>query len=192
MKFRKLIMTLFMSALIMVTFSNTIFAHSAGGEMFGWPLDTGYHTGTKSVYYNFDSISMPLGDPYRTYTIDGAKKWNDTNAISIAVSSAYTGKVYKFYDPNNPNIAEFYDYSSDGIGHLTSWKIRYNTAKMDSRTSSQNTVTAAHELGHAIGLNDLKLDGNSDKLMYGYSDRTATGPTTNDQTGAKEAWNGTH
>lgn len=49
-----------------------------------------------------------------------------------------------------------------------------NTAK------TVTDVVIAHELGHVLGLNDLYSPTNADKLMYGYSTGTATGPTASD------------
>ena len=62
-----------------------------------------------------------------------------------------------------------------------------NKAKMDKRTSAENQTTLAHEFGHVIGLNDLKQTQNKKYLMYGYSDRTVSSPTTTDKKGAKKA-----
>lgn len=62
-----------------------------------------------------------------------------------------------------------------------------NTSIMGRRSSSKNQETIAHEFGHAIGLNDLKLSGNSGLLMYGFSSRTASSPTSKDIAGAKKA-----
>lgn len=61
---------------------------------------------------------------------------------------------------------------------------------MSSRTAAQNSQALTHELGHAIGLNDLYSDNNQGKPMYEYSTSTASFPTSRDIAGATEAING--
>ena len=56
-----------------------------------------------------------------------------------------------------------------------------NMAKADSLSSK----VLAHEFGHAIGLKDLSNAQNINKLMYGYSNGTATAPALADIWGAK-------
>lgn len=62
-----------------------------------------------------------------------------------------------------------------------------NTSIMSTKTAAQHSQTMTHELGHAIGLYDLYNDNNKGKLMYGYSNSTASFPTSRDIAGAKEA-----
>lgn len=116
------------------------------------------------------------------------KKWNSTSIVLIGESANYSSNfIHTYTDKNTSTNAAFYNYSSDSAGHLTKWSIKMNKAKMDKRTSAENQTTLAHEFGHVIGLNDLKQTQNKKYLMYGYSDRTVSSPTTTDKTGAKKA-----
>ena len=45
-----------------------------------------------------------------------------------------------------------------------------------AKASVLSAVTLAHEFGHALGLKDLSYTQNINKLMYGYSNGTATAP----------------
>lgn len=161
-------------------------AHSCTsyGELYGYWIDCNNHQATKNfTYYTV----IGLDPTYVNYVINGATKWNNTGIFSITRSAVVTtnGSISTFSDPNG-SVASFYNYSSNSSGHLTSWYIKMNTAIMGNRGAEQNNATMAHELGHAMGLNDLKLDGNIDKLMYGYSNRTATSPTEKDKIGANK------
>lgn len=54
-----------------------------------------------------------------------------------------------------------------------------------NRVYTQSSTILEHELGHVIGLNDLYESRNQNKLMYGYSNTSASSPTSLDIWGAK-------
>lgn len=93
--------------------------------------------------------------------------------------------IHTYSDSNSSTVAAFYNYFSNTYGHLTKWSVKMNTSIMGGRTSAKNQETMAHELGHAIGLNDLYLSAGV--LMYEYSSCTSSSPTYKDITGAKKA-----
>lgn len=150
----------------------------------GYVVDCANHQALNSFTYAVGS----LNSSYSSYVTNGASKWSGTVTINKAISS-YTaqGHIHTYTDPDVSTVAAFYDYQSYSSGHLYDWKIKMNTSIMDGRTAAKNTTTLAHEFGHAIGLNDLQTFMSIPRLMYGYSDRTATGPTSDDISGAKEA-----
>lgn len=150
-----------------------------GGETVGWSVNENYHTNGTNMSYAFDYSDINLNDEYRGYVTEGALMWQGT--VSIQQSINGTGLIKTVYSPGIPQAAYFTDYlgNADGNGHLYSWSIVINRAK------NVSARTLAHEFGHAIGLNDLYSDLNAGKLMYGYSDGTATGPTSSDIWGAK-------
>jgi len=155
-----------------------------GAEILGYSVDCNNHQANNSFTYSYHGL---LGS-YTQYVTSGVSKWSGTVSISYKTSPLLSqGAVSVYTDPDTSTVAEFYNYSSNSSGHLTSWEIRFNKSIMDGRTTTKNETTAAHEFGHAIGLNDLKHSTNQSQLMYGYSDRTATAPSTKDIIGAKEA-----
>ena len=151
-----------------------------GGEDVGWSIDEGFHTNGTTLTYSFSSTDTYLTSAYKSYVTSGASMWSGTVNIINKTDGSGTGQIDTFYDSDTYIVAKFYDYYADSnTGHLISWKISMN------RAYNQSAVVLAHELGHAIGLNDLYASKNSGKLMYGYTDTTATSPTTSDKWGAK-------
>lgn len=153
-----------------------------GSELYGYVVDCNNHQATKTITYSAGSLDTT----YYNYVVNGASKWSGTVTFS-ALTTAPQGSITKYTDTNTSIVASFYDYYSNSSGHLTTWKIELNASIMNGRTAAKNEITLAHELGHAIGLNDLTTSPNNNKLMYGFSTTTATGPTTEDIKGAKEA-----
>lgn len=151
-----------------------------GGEDVGWSIDEGLHTNGTTLTYSFSSTDTYLTSTYRSYVTSGASKWSGTVNIVNKTDGTGTGLIRTFYDPDTNTVAMFCNWSANSsTGHLTSWQILMN------RAYTQSAVVLAHELGHAIGLNDLYASKNSGKLMYGYTSGTAASPTTSDKWGAK-------
>ncbi|WP_156926689.1 hypothetical protein [Cohnella panacarvi] len=171
--------------LIMIcTVPNVVFAHtsgSVGGESSGWSLDIDNHNGSASFKYKFDSS---VDDEHKEYIRTGATRWSSKVTITES-STGYKGTINQYSDENTSTEAAFYNYISSS-GHLTSWKIKLNRPLMSCVSPAKREGIATHELGHAIGLNDLYNSTNDNKLMYGYSSRTTNSPATADLTGASE------
>ncbi|MBO9129453.1 hypothetical protein [Bacillus sp. 165] len=182
----KMILAFFLIFSLLPVQNSSAHSCTAYGETYGYWIDCSNHQAGKYFSYNTASGMSSL---YQTFVTGGVGKWNSTGVVSISRSSSYSinGYVHTYTDSNTSIVAAFYNYVSNGSGHLTQWSIKMNTAIMDGRTGAKNQETMAHEMGHAIGLNDLYLSGNQGVLMYGYSDRTATSPTSKDQTGAAKA-----
>lgn len=153
--------------------------YCVGGESVGWSIDETCHTNGTTLTYSFSSSDSNLDSTYKSYVTTGASLWSGTVTIINKTDGSGVGEISTYYDPDARTVAYFGEYSSDSSGHLTSWKIKINRAK------NVTSTTLAHEFGHAIGLNDLYDDQNIDKLMYGYSSRTVSSPTTSDKWGAK-------
>ena len=175
---------LFMAFIILLS-TQIIYAHPSSqsgiiswGESIGWSIKEDNHSNSSNITYKFNSSDRNMTDAYKTIIRSGASKWSSYGSISE--SSSGTGTLQTFEDPNSPNIALFYDQSCDSNSHLTFWRIQFN------RAMNFTAVTAAHEFGHAFGLNYLYNSENYDKLMCGKElYRTATIPTTQDVKGFK-------
>ncbi|NQX47733.1 snapalysin family zinc-dependent metalloprotease [Paenibacillus tritici] len=160
-------------------------ACNSGSELFGWSVDCSNHQATNSFSYY---IGSGMDSTYASYVSNGASKWSGTVSISRTFSVTTNGNIFKYSDPNTSSIATFHNWSSNSSGHLTQWYIRMNSSQMDYMSAGENAAVMAHELGHAIGLNDLYTSPNYSQLMYGYSNYPAvTAPTSKDITGAQEA-----
>lgn len=150
-----------------------------GGEDVGWSIDESLHTNGTDITYSFDTTDSYLTSIYKNYTTEGASKWSGIVTISNKTDGTGVGTVKTYYDGNSGTVARFKSAESNIDGHLTTWTIEMNRAKNISST------TMAHEFGHVIGLNDLYESQNQNKLMYGYSSRTVSSPTSLDIWGAK-------
>ena len=160
-------------------------AHSCKSydESYGYVIDCNNHSGNAFIQYN-----TSVNSTYASYITGGENKWNNTGVVAISKAPGYSPNfIHTFSDPNDDANASFYNYTSDSSGHLTKWSIKLNTSNMGGRTPEQNRNTLAHEFGHVIGLNDLTQSRNLGVLMYGFANRTATGPTSSDITGANRA-----
>ncbi len=119
-----------------------------GGESVGWSIDENYHMGSTSIIYRFEGVSEATKALFRT----GAEKWSPL--VMIAESPNARGVVREYNFGRQDITARFTNYvegTSLLTGHLTTWDIEFNTNPAVTFTA----VTAAHELGHVIGLNDL-------------------------------------
>ena len=151
-----------------------------GGEDVGWSIDEGLHTNGTTLTYSFSSTDTNLTSTYKSYVTSGASLWSGTVTMVNKTDGSGTGLIGTFENWNTSTVAVFCNHQTDSsTGHLTYWQILMN------RAYTQSAVVLAHELGHAIGLNDLYESKNSDKLMYGYTSGTATSPTASDKWGAK-------
>lgn len=158
-----------------------------GSESIGWSIDEDYHNGSTTLYYKWKS-----GDPYLTTVRKGwyqtaAAKWASCGTVAYSTSLAKgTFGTFTASTSEMGTIAKFYDFTANSSGHLTAWKIDMNWKISSSYTDEKWATFLAHEMGHAYGLNDLysmTSPNNKSKLMYGFYDGTATGPTTTDLNG---------
>ncbi len=95
---------------------------------------------------------------------------------------------YQYSDANSTTVASTYSYQagsqtpmnvSDKDKYDWQWcKIELNKSLMDKKTSKGRTVTCVHEMLHAFGGKDTYSSDQKWSIMYGYSNRTATGVTS--------------
>lgn len=156
---------------------------NSGSESVGWKVNCGYHAGTQYINYT----SSGLDSTYKNYTYRGVSNWNSTSAVNISHSVSSNNIVTSHGGPDSGTVAVTKVWDNPLTGHMTRWEISYNRYVMGNRTATQNNGTATHELGHGIGLADVKNDSNNNKIMYGFSTRTVFKTVSNDITGAREA-----
>ncbi len=112
----------------------------------------------------------------------GASKWSAVVTFEETSNSSTSGVIKEYDFERTDVLGEFTNYHANAsTGHLTAWEIHFNSNPGVEITD----ITVAHELGHVIGLNDLYIDTNRNKLMYFRSDSTATAPTALDLWGAR-------
>ena len=158
------------------TSGNDVYDYCLGAEEIGWLAHEGKHTASSStVYFKFDSS---VDTDTRRIFVQGGMKW--VGIVNFVVSSnSAVGTVYAVNDGNTDACAWVSNRVVDSNNHLISWKIYINTYY------TFTAETAAHELGHIIGLLDLYDSYNLDKLMYYSATSTATAPTDSDKNGAR-------
>ena len=154
-------------------------AYFIGGDEAGWMIDETTHTNGTHITYSFD-YNDPYVDGIISATNNGANLWTQTGVVTIShVQTGGTGTIRTYTDSDDDAAAIFTNCSANSIGHLTYWEIQVN------RSNPFNSVTLAHEFGHAIGLLDLYGTISVNKLMYHRQQASTTGPTENDKWGAK-------
>lgn len=184
-----IIFTIFLSLIIT---PNNVLAHSStcnsGSESTGWIVNcssgSGGHAGTSYYTYNFAS---DLSNDYKLISNVGIGRWTSTSIVNIQYSLASSNLITSYGGPDSSVAAITSSWANASTGHKTKWQLSYNRYVMGNQTTEKNYVTAAHEIGHTIGLADLYNYSNIDKLMYVYTSTTASAPTSYDKTGANEA-----
>ena len=159
----------------------------SGGERVGWSLGSS-HIGDFSGAYFYDSFNTSLTSSLKSITNSGASMWSSYKSFYQVGEHQGLGEIITENKVNNV-IATFYCFNVDSSNnHFNGkWFIRINLHKIGVYTST----VAAHEFGHAIGLDDLTSSSNNNKLMYYSNATSASGPTTADKMGA-QIMMGTH
>ena len=172
------------------------YGYEIGGEEIGWIVDETEHSGQgTNITFSFHNESQyALTESQKQMFRTAAAMWNvsassgypDANiTITEDPSMMGVGLIYADYVEFDDNPAQhfagafYFSDLNDSDGHSQIWYICINKYR------TITTVDAAHELGHAIGLLDLEHSSNSDKLMYGFSSRSAVRPTDSDVKGAR-------
>ena len=155
--------------------------YDIGGDDVGWSIDEDHHAESSTITYSFDTNDPNLTNTYKAYVAVAANTWSGTVTFINKTDGSGTGMITTYNDPNDDSVAEFINYrdNTDNDGHLLGWTIQINTGK------SIEARYIAHELGHAIGLNDLYASASANKLMYGFLTGSANAPTSSDIWGAK-------
>ncbi|MDN5277094.1 MAG: hypothetical protein PWR01_1059 [Clostridiales bacterium] len=145
------------------------------GEVFAAP-------NTSSPYYlGWDLVDSGLhcdwggSTKYSAQWNNAVSIWNSMGVVSIRKDTMFTVQDVELYD--------YYEVSSVTAVTYSSGKIGFNTYNLDNCTSDEITNTAAHELGHALGIKHLSA-GN---IMYPYQ-TSQTWLGNGDRTAYNDIW----
>jgi Zn-dependent peptidase ImmA (M78 family) len=86
--------------------------------------------------------------------------WNAMGEVSITKDTLLTIEDLYIVDTSSPGIRISAGYANHTVSGNHTPYIQVNTAVMDSYTSAQRQKTLTHELGHALGINEINIAGN--------------------------------
>lgn len=150
----------------------------------------GYLVSTKQLRRNTNTYDdSKLNKTYKGYMTYGAKVWKDCGVVTLTRSKSSPNKVKMTNKADTSSFAWARTYGDSQTGKIYEFEICFNRKNMDKRSALKNKVTAAHEVGHTLGLLDLCEKRNENKLMCGNGRRkeSVTKPMPADIKGAKYA-----
>jgi PKD repeat protein len=148
-----------------------------------------------NVPYNINDIGGPYGSPSAIKA--SRQTWTNVSASALTFSYSGTTSSTAWGVNDGKNIVCFGTISESGVlaqnilwynpstGQTLDSDIKFNTNFPWGTDGSLNSYdvqnVGTHELGHAVGLADLYGAADSEKTMYGYSDKGETKQRTLDQ-----------
>ncbi len=148
----------------------------------------GYMVGTTQLRKKTNTFDdYALNKKYKSYMTYGARVWKESGVVTFKRSRSSPNKVSMCTSKDTSSVAYTEKWDNLATGKLVRFEIKFNSDKMDGVPAIINKSTAAHELGHTLGLLDLYNSRNKGKLMYGYTSCEAVKPTAADIKGGKYA-----
>lgn len=181
---KRMINACLLVCLLVMISATTVFATIAvyGSEKAGYMVGTDQ---LRKKTNTFDDYA--LNKKYKSYMTYGARVWKESGVVTFKRSRSSPNIVDMCTSKDTSSVAYAKLWGNPRTGKLVRFEIRFNKDLMNGRIASRNKATAAHELGHTLGLLDLYEARNKGKLMYGISDRETIKPTAADIKGGKYA-----
>lgn len=163
-----------------------------------WSSTQSYALSLKSINFSYISSNLyagtgnikvdtsALASPYSNYFTNAMNSWNTAiSAVNISTDTSSKNKVYvDSYADTWYGLHEPWTYNSDQSFSHFLIKINQRTLNNDSTSSNRASYfqgTMAHELGHALGLNDNPQTNATSLMKHGRDRITTTGPQTFDK-----------
>ena len=159
-----------------INHANYNFDYYVGGPRVGWSINENYHIGNTVIRYKY---AADVSDEVKASFTQAFQGWSDAG-ITFIFSNSAIGLISEYTNSNDSAYGKTTNLMTDSSGHFLHWEIKINSGK------PIQSSTAAHELGHVIGLCDLYSASCNNKIMYyTRNGRTVTSPTFRDKAGAK-------
>jgi hypothetical protein len=200
--FRRWLSLFFTLCLCLIT-TTSAFAFTPLGGCLNYPPYYKY-------YWSISHESIPGVNPIAEVD-EAMKRWNNTENTKVWMfktsnrpSSIIDFIIHPFYDGNIMGVTHFYRNSTlvNPTNSNWSWcEIRINSSFDWKKVKDPNgkiyphmvfSATAAHEIGHAFGLEDLYWPWEGNRLMYHsisfYQNYGVYGPTTDEVKGVRSIY----
>ncbi len=181
---KRIVNVCIIACLLVMVSTTTVFATMVayGSER------AGYMVATEQLRKNTNTFDdSALNKKYKSYMTYGAKVWKESGVVTLKRDITSVNTINMCTSKDTSAVA-YTTYSGHmRTGKIERFEIYFNKDIMNGRAVSRNRATAAHEIGHTIGLLDLYQKRNKGKLMYGITDRETTKPTKTDIKGGKYA-----
>lgn len=158
----------------------------------GWLAGVPTSRGCQYAPSNISSISYRFWDMYDAYETafqSGAQAWNSMDAVPghFTSSPSSTDPEIDVYDSvfaGTDWAQSIYSSCSGGYYYSNESLIRFDTVDMGQLTSTQRSIVARHEIGHAYGLAHI---GTTCHVMRQGTDKFTCGtmPTGHDADGVR-------
>ncbi|MDV0447389.1 hypothetical protein MsAg5_12770 [Methanosarcinaceae archaeon Ag5] len=134
------------------------------------------------------SYHMPLGDDavdwgrgiqwggnttYISQWNSSVSTWNAMGKVAISKDTWSTIEDLYLVDVNSPGVNIPSGYANSTRSANGTPYIQLNTALMGTYTSAEKQKCLTHELGHALGINEININGNI--MCQGRSSQTSLG-----------------
>ncbi|WNY26904.1 hypothetical protein [Methanolapillus ohkumae] len=140
-----------------------------------------YHLGPNEHAVKLKKIHWYGSTTYSNQWSAAVTTWNSMGTITIKEDHLLSQKDLKILDVYSPPPNGTTTWPSAGYSNGSNNGTRYiqiNTAIMSGYSSNERTKGLVHELGHALGINEISISGNI--MNQGRSSQTTLGQKDKD------------